>query len=179
MDPFARPLRLLPAKDHSILHHACLPSGEFCEWCHPLPAFNKLSFRDSPLNKAVKLYLSLGRRIGAKPYGSNNHFVSIGNHVTNIDSEIWNLLHQNLKPLRTFLQVVLVVSRQFMIVKIRSHIPENGWNVSTVHGFEVMLYKLPVYACLIHFSPPTGNWPTERSSASPNAMALRLVFLDP
>jgi predicted ferric reductase len=33
------------------------------------------------LNKAVKLYLSLARRISAKPYGSNNNLVSIRNHV--------------------------------------------------------------------------------------------------
>jgi hypothetical protein len=120
----------------------------------PSPSVQQISFHDSPLNKAVKLYPSLAHRIGAKPCGSNNHFVSIGNHVTNINSEIWNLLHQNLKPLRTFLQIILVLAWQFMIVKVRSHISENGWNIATVHRFEVTLYKLPVYACLIHFFPP-------------------------
>jgi len=102
------------------------------------------------LNKAVKLYLSLAHRIGAQPYGSNNNLVSISNHVPDINSEVWDLLHQNLKPLRTFLQIILVVALQFMIVKARSHIRKNGLNISTVNRFEVTLYKLPVYACLIH-----------------------------
>jgi hypothetical protein len=39
-----------------------------------------------------------------------------------------------------------------MIVKVRTHVPENGVNISTVHRFEVTLYKLSVYACLIHCS---------------------------
>jgi hypothetical protein len=104
------------------------------------------------LNKAVKLHLSLAHRIGAKPNGSNNNLVSIRNHVPNINCQVWDLLHQNLKPLRTFLKIILVVALQFMIVKVRSHIPKNGLNVSTVHRFEVTPYKLPVYACLIHSS---------------------------
>jgi len=102
------------------------------------------------LNKDVKLYLPLGHGIRAKPYSSNNNLVSISNHVPDINSEVWNLLHQNLKPLRTFLQLILVVALQFMIVKVRSNVPKKGWNISTVHRFEVTLYKLPVYACLIH-----------------------------
>jgi hypothetical protein len=53
--------------------------------------------------------------------------------------------------LRTFLQIIRVVALQFMIVKVRPHIPKNGLNFSTVHRFEVALYKLPVSACLIHF----------------------------
>jgi hypothetical protein len=104
------------------------------------------------LDKAVKLYLSLANRIGAKPYGSNHNLVFISNHVPNINCEVWDLLHQNLKPLRTFLQIILVVALEFMIEQVRSHVPDNGLNIPTVHRFEVTLYKLPVYACLIHFS---------------------------
>jgi hypothetical protein len=104
------------------------------------------------LNEAVKFDLSLPHRIGAKPYGSNNDLVSISNHVPNINCEVWDLLHQFLKPLRTFLQIILVVAWQFMIVEVRSHIPKNGLNISTVHRFEVTLYKLSIYACLIHAS---------------------------
>jgi hypothetical protein len=61
-------------------------------------------------------------------------------------------LHQFLEPLHTFLQIVLVVPWQFMIVEVRPHIPKNGLNISTVHRFEVTLYKLSAYACLIHAS---------------------------
>jgi len=61
------------------------------------------------------------------------------------------LLQQNLEPLRTFLQIIRVVAFEFMIVELRSHIPKKGLNLSTVHSFEVTLYKLPVCVCLIHF----------------------------
>ena len=87
----------------------------------------------------MKLYLSLAHRIGAKPYGSNNNLFPISNHVSNINCEAWNLLHQKLKPLRTLLQIILVVALQFMIVKVRPHIAQNGLNISTVHRFEMTL----------------------------------------
>ena len=116
------------------------------------PNASKFSFRNPPLNKAVKLDLSLAHRIGAKPYGSNNDFISISNHIPNINCEVGDLLYQKLKPLRTFLQIILVVTLPFMIVKARSHVPENALNISTVHRFKVTLYKLPVCACLIHFA---------------------------
>jgi hypothetical protein len=103
------------------------------------------------LDESVELYLSLTRRIGAKPYRSHNNLVSISNHVAKFNREVWDLLHQNLKPLRTFLQIIFVIALQFMIVKIRSHIPDNGLNLAAVHSLEVTLYELPVYACLIHF----------------------------
>jgi hypothetical protein len=98
----------------------------------------------------MKLYLSLAGRIGAKPYGSDNNLVAISNHVAKINREVWDLLHQDLKPLRTFLQIICVVALQFMIVEVRSHIPHNGLSISTAHRFEVTLYELPVYARLIH-----------------------------
>ena len=90
----------------------------------------------------MKLYLSPAHRIGAKPYGSNHNLVPISNHAPNIYCEVWDLLLQNLKPLRTFLEVILVVTFEFMIVKFRSHIPKNGLNISTGHRFEVTLYIL-------------------------------------
>jgi hypothetical protein len=66
---------------------------EFYQRRHGRPAFRKFPFHNSPLNKAVKLYLSLAQRMGAKPYGSNNNLVSIRNHVPNINCEVWDLLH--------------------------------------------------------------------------------------
>ena len=100
----------------------------------------------------MELYFSLARCLGPGPNSSNNDFVSICNHVSDINREIRNLLQQNLQPLRTFLQIIPVVTLQFMIVKVRSHIPKNDLNVPTVHRFEVTLYKFPVCAWLIHFS---------------------------
>ena len=67
----------------------------------------------------MKLHLLPAHRIGAKPYGSNHNLVSLSNHVPHINGEVWDLLHQNLKPLRTFLEIILVVAFEFMIVKIR------------------------------------------------------------
>ena len=99
----------------------------------------------------MELYFFLAHSVFPRPNSSNNDFISIRNHVSNINCEIRNLLHQNLKPLRTFLQIIGVVTLQFMIVKVRSHVPKNGLNFSTVHRFEVALYKLPISACLIHF----------------------------
>jgi hypothetical protein len=95
----------------------------------------------------------MAHRIGAKPCGSDNNLVSISNHVAKFNREVWDLLHQNLKPLRTFLQVLFVVALQFMIVEVRSHIPHNGLNISTAHRFEVTLYEVPVCACLTHIPP--------------------------
>jgi hypothetical protein len=113
-------------------------------------AFSKFSARNSPLDKAVKLYLSLADRIGAKPYGSNNNLVSISNHVPNINCEVWDLIHQHLKPLCAFVEIIFVVAFELMVVKVRSHIPKNGLNIPTVHRLEVTLYELSVYACLLH-----------------------------
>ena len=98
----------------------------------------------------MELYFFLARWVCSRPNSSNNDFISIRNHISNVNCEIRNLLQQNLEPLRAFLQIISVVARQFMIVKVRSHIPQNGLNFSTVHRFEVALYKLPVATCLIH-----------------------------
>ena len=100
----------------------------------------------------MELYLPLARCVCTRPDSSNNDFISISNHILNINCEVGDLLHQKLKPSRTFLQIILMVAFQFMIVKVRSHVPENGSNISTVHRFKVTLYKLPVCACLIHFA---------------------------
>jgi len=102
------------------------------------------------LDKSVELYFFLAHCVCTRPNGSNNDFISIGNHVPNVNCEVGNLLHHKLKPLRTFLQIMLVVAWQFMIVKIRSHVPENGLNISMVYRFKVTPYKLPVCARLIH-----------------------------
>jgi hypothetical protein len=87
-----------------------------------LPSVQQIFLPQFSIEQAVKLYLSPAHRIGAKPYGSNNNLVSISNHVPDINCEVWDVLHQNLKPLRTFLQIILVVALQFMILKVRSHI---------------------------------------------------------
>lgn len=116
------------------------------------PNAQQIFFPQSSIEQSRETRPFAGHRIGAKPYGSNNDLVSISNHVPNINCEVRDLLHQFLKPLRTFLQIILVVAWQFMIVEVWSHIPKNGLNISTVHRFEVTLYKLSVYACLIHAS---------------------------
>jgi hypothetical protein len=89
------------------------------------------------------------------------------------------LLHQNLKPLSTFLQIILVVALQFVIEKVRSHIPENGLNISTVHRIEVTPYKFRVYACLIHFSlfDLIEDLPSERRAEEPDERLPRAIRL--
>jgi hypothetical protein len=71
------------------------------------------------------------------------------NQVANINREVWDLVHQNPKPLLTFLQSILVVALQFMIVRVLPHSLKNGLDIATVLG-GVTLYKLPIYRCLIH-----------------------------
>lgn len=85
----------------------------------------------------MELNFSLAHCLCPRSDSPNNDFISIRNHVSNVNGEIENLLHQNLKPLRSFPQVIGVVALQLMIVQIRSHVPKNCFNVSTVHRFEV------------------------------------------
>jgi hypothetical protein len=87
-------------------------------------------------------------RTGAMPYGSNNNFVSISNHVPNINCEIWDLLHQKPEASADHSCGHLAVHDRKGPVAY----PRERLNISTVHRFEVMLYKLLVYARLIHSS---------------------------